>query len=212
MNIVLRLAWRNLWRHARRTWLTVGAMVFSNTLLVFMISFQFSMYELMIDNTLQVFSGHMQVQAPGYVAYAVLGAVAMLLTAGGRPRAALVLVGAVLVAALTLAWLAVGPLGMGPRGAALGVAVAYGLGALVGWAGLAREGAVPGLLSVARVLGVGAVVFFGARALPVSGLALPLVDAAWMLLAFVLLLASRELSVAELREFAGALRRKRPAG
>lgn len=66
MFLVLRLAWRNLWRHARRTWLTIGAMVFSNTLLVFMISFQFSMYGLMIDNTLQVFSGHMQVQAPGY--------------------------------------------------------------------------------------------------------------------------------------------------
>ncbi len=66
MNIVLRLAWRNLWRQPRRTWLTTGAMVFSNTLLVFMISIQFGMYELMIDNTLQVFTGHMQVQAPGY--------------------------------------------------------------------------------------------------------------------------------------------------
>jgi ABC-type lipoprotein release transport system permease subunit len=66
MNIVLRLAWRNLWRHQRRTWLTVGAMVFSNTLLVFMISMQFGMYELMIDNTLKVFTGHMQIQAPGY--------------------------------------------------------------------------------------------------------------------------------------------------
>ncbi|MGI9238998.1 MAG: ABC transporter permease [Woeseiaceae bacterium] len=66
MNIVVRLAWRNLWRHQRRTWLTVGAMVFSNTLLVFMISMQFSMYDLMIDNTLNVFTGHMQVQAPGY--------------------------------------------------------------------------------------------------------------------------------------------------
>ena len=66
MNIVLRLAWRNLWRQRRRTWLTIGAMVFSNTLLVFMISLQFGMYGLMIDNTLQVFTGHMQVQAPGY--------------------------------------------------------------------------------------------------------------------------------------------------
>jgi len=66
MNIVVRLAWRNLWRHQRRTWLTVGAMVFSNTLLVFMISMQFGMYDLMIDNTLKVFSGHMQIQAPGY--------------------------------------------------------------------------------------------------------------------------------------------------
>jgi ABC-type lipoprotein release transport system permease subunit len=66
MNIILRLAWRNLWRHARRTWLTVGAMVFSNILLVFMISLQFGMYGLMIDNTLRVFTGHLQVQAPGY--------------------------------------------------------------------------------------------------------------------------------------------------
>jgi ABC-type lipoprotein release transport system permease subunit len=66
MNIILRLAWRNVWRQPRRTWLTVGAMVFSNALLVFMISIQFSTYELMIDNTLQAFTGHIQVQAPGY--------------------------------------------------------------------------------------------------------------------------------------------------
>jgi putative ABC transport system permease protein len=66
MNIVPRLAWRNLWRQPRRTWLTIGAMVFSNALLVFMISIQFGMYDLMIDNTLQAFTGHLQVQAPGY--------------------------------------------------------------------------------------------------------------------------------------------------
>jgi ABC-type lipoprotein release transport system permease subunit len=66
MNINLHLAWRNIWRHPRRTWLTTGAMVFSNTLLVFMISLQFGMYDLMINNTLQSFSGHLQVQAPGY--------------------------------------------------------------------------------------------------------------------------------------------------
>ena len=41
-------------------------MIFSNALLVFMISIQFGMYDLMIDNTLQAFTGHMQVQAPGY--------------------------------------------------------------------------------------------------------------------------------------------------
>ena len=67
MPLVLRLAWRNLWRQPRRTWLTVGAMVFSNVLLVFMISLQVGMYGLMIDNTLQAFTGHMQVQAPGYI-------------------------------------------------------------------------------------------------------------------------------------------------
>ncbi len=66
MNLVLRLAWRNLWRQPRRTWLTTGAMVFSNVLLVFMISLQFGMYRLMIENSLQAFTGHMQVQAQGY--------------------------------------------------------------------------------------------------------------------------------------------------
>ncbi|MDJ0812905.1 MAG: ABC transporter permease [Woeseiaceae bacterium] len=67
MNLVLRLAWRNLWRQPRRTWLTTGAMVFSNTLLVFMISLQFGMYGLMINNTLQAYTGHLQIQAPGYI-------------------------------------------------------------------------------------------------------------------------------------------------
>ena len=67
MNLVFRLAWRNLWRQPRRTWLTTGAMVFSNMLLVFMISLQFGMYGLMIDNTLQTFTGHIQIQAPGYI-------------------------------------------------------------------------------------------------------------------------------------------------
>jgi ABC-type lipoprotein release transport system permease subunit len=42
-------------------------MMFSNTLLVFMISLQFGMYGLMIDNTLQAFTGHLQIQAPGYI-------------------------------------------------------------------------------------------------------------------------------------------------
>ncbi len=42
-------------------------MVFSNVLLVFMMSLQFGMYGLMIDNGLKSFTGHIQVQAPGYV-------------------------------------------------------------------------------------------------------------------------------------------------
>ncbi|MBE9567220.1 MAG: ABC transporter permease [Proteobacteria bacterium] len=66
MNITLRMAWRNLWRHKRRTWLTVGAMIFSNLLLVFLISLQFGSYRMMIDNTLRSYTGHMQVQNKTY--------------------------------------------------------------------------------------------------------------------------------------------------
>ena len=62
----LRMAWRNLWRHKRRTWLTASAMIFSNVLLVFMISLQFGSYQMMISNTLQALSGNLQVQADGY--------------------------------------------------------------------------------------------------------------------------------------------------
>jgi ABC-type lipoprotein release transport system permease subunit len=61
------MAWRNLWRHGRRTWLTVGAMIFSNSLLVFSISLQFGSYDMMIDNSLQAFSGHLQLQHPRYL-------------------------------------------------------------------------------------------------------------------------------------------------
>ena len=61
------MAWRNLWRHWRRTWLTVGAMIFSNGLLIFAMSLQFGSYDMMIDNSLQAYSGHLQLQHPRYL-------------------------------------------------------------------------------------------------------------------------------------------------
>ena len=66
MTITLRMAWRNLWRHKRRTWLTVGAMIFSNLILVFSISLQLGSYQMMIDNSLKSYTGHMQIQREGY--------------------------------------------------------------------------------------------------------------------------------------------------
>lgn len=41
-------------------------MIFSNLLLVFMISLQFGSYRMMIDNTLKSYTGHMQIQRQGY--------------------------------------------------------------------------------------------------------------------------------------------------
>ncbi len=66
MTLTLRMAWRNLWRHKRRTWLTSTAMIFSNVLLIFMISLQLGSYDMMINNTLRTFSGHLQLQKAGY--------------------------------------------------------------------------------------------------------------------------------------------------
>ncbi|MEM7360016.1 MAG: FtsX-like permease family protein [Pseudomonadota bacterium] len=63
---MLSLAWRNLWRHSRRTWLTVGAMIFSNILLVFMITLQIGNYGMMIENSLKAYAGHIQISATGY--------------------------------------------------------------------------------------------------------------------------------------------------
>jgi ABC-type lipoprotein release transport system permease subunit len=67
VNVTAVLAWRNLWRHKRRTWLTVGAMIFCNILLVFLISLQLGSYQMMIDNTLSAFSGHIQIQHSHYL-------------------------------------------------------------------------------------------------------------------------------------------------
>lgn len=66
MRIVIQIAWRNLWRNRRRTWLTAGAIAFSTVLLVGVVPIQFGMYEIMIDASLRVFPGHAQIQRPGY--------------------------------------------------------------------------------------------------------------------------------------------------
>src|SRR3989344_791035 len=66
MGITLRLAWRNLWRNPRRTWLTASAIAFAAMLLVFMITLQLGAYDMMIDTTLRVYTGQMQVQREGY--------------------------------------------------------------------------------------------------------------------------------------------------
>lgn len=62
----LRLAWRNVWRNPRRSILTILAVAFATTLLVFMLSFQFGSYEEMIGASVRLTTGHLQIQAPGY--------------------------------------------------------------------------------------------------------------------------------------------------
>ena len=60
------LAWRNIWRNPRRSVLTILAIIFASGLLVFMLSFQFGAYEDMIDSSVRLSTGHLQIQPEGY--------------------------------------------------------------------------------------------------------------------------------------------------
>jgi len=64
--MTLRMAWRNLWRNPRRSVLTMTAVAFASTLLIFMLSWQFGSYDIMINASVKIQTGHLQVQAPGY--------------------------------------------------------------------------------------------------------------------------------------------------
>lgn len=66
MSIDIKMAWRNVWRNRRRTVLTIAAIAFASMLLVFMLSFQFGSYEVMINTAVKIHTGHLQVQAEGY--------------------------------------------------------------------------------------------------------------------------------------------------
>ena len=61
-----QMACRNIWRNPRRTILTICAITFSSLLLVFMLSFQFGSYETMINTSVKIQTGHLQVQAQAY--------------------------------------------------------------------------------------------------------------------------------------------------
>lgn len=60
------MAWRNVWRNPRRTWLTISAVSFACIILVFMLSFQFGSYATMINSSIRINTGHLQIQAKNY--------------------------------------------------------------------------------------------------------------------------------------------------
>ena len=66
MSIDLKMAWRNIWRNTRRTILTISAIAFASLLLVFMLSFQLGSYETMINTSVKIHTGHLQIQAEDY--------------------------------------------------------------------------------------------------------------------------------------------------
>jgi ABC-type lipoprotein release transport system permease subunit len=66
VSIDAKMAWRNIWRNTRRTILTICAVAFASLLLVFMLSFQFGSYETMINTSVKIHTGHLQIQAANY--------------------------------------------------------------------------------------------------------------------------------------------------
>ncbi len=67
MSIDAKMAWRNIWRNPRRTFLTVAAIAFACLILVFMLSFQFGSYAEMINSAVRAHTGYVQIQAQGYL-------------------------------------------------------------------------------------------------------------------------------------------------
>ncbi len=64
--MIARMAWRNLWRQPRRTWLSILAIAFGSVVTVFLLALQQGVYRTMKQNVLRVFDGYAQVQVPGY--------------------------------------------------------------------------------------------------------------------------------------------------
>jgi ABC-type lipoprotein release transport system permease subunit len=60
------IAWRNLWRNPRRTWLTSGGVAFALFLMVVSRSLQVGAFDTMIENTTAMLTGHAQLQHADY--------------------------------------------------------------------------------------------------------------------------------------------------
>jgi len=64
--IVLRLAWRNLWRNHRRTLIMIAAIVIGAWSMIFMTALMRGMVDDMISDGISVLPGHVQIHHPAY--------------------------------------------------------------------------------------------------------------------------------------------------
>ncbi len=66
MKLFLILAWRNLWRNKQRTLITMASVFFAVILVLFTRSMQLGTYNHMIETTVKMSTGYLQVQAEEY--------------------------------------------------------------------------------------------------------------------------------------------------
>jgi ABC-type lipoprotein release transport system permease subunit len=66
MNDLIKIAWRNLWRNKRRTFITASSIFFAIWFAIVMRSFQIGTYGHMIHQVIESYSGYLQVQNADY--------------------------------------------------------------------------------------------------------------------------------------------------
>ena len=66
MKIVLRLAWRNLWRNHRRTLIMLAAIVVGTWAMIFMTALMRGMVDDMVKDGISVLPGHVQIHHPSF--------------------------------------------------------------------------------------------------------------------------------------------------
>ncbi len=66
MKLYLSMAWRNVWRNRKRTWITASSIAFAVFFAVVMQSTQLGSYERMIDNSVRFYTGHLAVHQEEY--------------------------------------------------------------------------------------------------------------------------------------------------
>lgn len=64
--MILRLAWRNLWRQPRRTILSLLSIAFTMAVMVWMLGLQQGVYSQIENNYMHIIEGYAQIQPPGY--------------------------------------------------------------------------------------------------------------------------------------------------
>ena len=66
MKTIFKLAWRNIWRNKRRTYITMASIFFAVLFSSFMVAFQKGGWDRMIDNVVGYYFGYAQVHQDGY--------------------------------------------------------------------------------------------------------------------------------------------------